>query len=474
MQRKKTVMSTTILLICDLVVGYLLLFVSKFVRYPFVSLGWAKHNHINVYNYTWIPFVILISFFVHKLCTKRYTFWDETKQIVKSIFHTLLISVLIIFLKKNFDTPRSYILIYFILAIFIFPVYRYNLKVFLSKLGIFCKNLIIIGAGNAGRDVALGMLREKETGYNIIGFLDDNKEGEEVVVNGQTFKVLGKVSDYKKIVPHSNVDAVVLAIPSLSKERLAELAAEIQKIVTVLYIVPEMRGVALYNTELYHLFMEQLFLFKINNNLNLMRNKLLKRFFDIVLCVISLPILLPVVFVLYILIRLDSPGNPFFIQERLGENGKTFRCIKFRSMYVKADEMLDEYFEKNPGAKEDWIKYKKIRGDDPRVTKMGKFLRKWSLDELPQVWNVLRGDMSLVGPRPYLPREEMDMKDYKDYILFTKPGITGLWQVTGRNKLLFKDRLKLDTWYVLNWSLWLDIVILFKTVKVVLKREGAY
>ncbi len=141
---------------------------------------------------------------------------------------------------------------------------------------------------------------------------------------------------------------------------------------------------------------------------------------------------------------------------------------------LKLMKCLMNILKKNPGAKEDWIKYKKIRGDDPRVTKMGKFLRKWSLDELPQVWNVLRGDMSLVGPRPYLPREEMDMKDYKDYILFTKPGITGLWQVTGRNKLLFKDRLKLDTWYVLNWSLWLDIVILFKTVKVVLKREGAY
>jgi len=143
-------------------------------------------------------------------------------------------------------------------------------------------------------------------------------------------------------------------------------------------------------------------------------------------------------------------------------------------MYLNSDEILQEFLEKNPEAKKEWDKYKKLKSYDPRVTKIGKFLRATSLDELPQIFNVLKGDMSLVGLRPYLPREISDMGEYKDIILLTRPGITGLWQISGRNELTFQDRLKLDTWYVLNWSLWLDIVILFKTIKVVLKREGAY
>ena len=143
-------------------------------------------------------------------------------------------------------------------------------------------------------------------------------------------------------------------------------------------------------------------------------------------------------------------------------------------MYLNSDEILQEFLEKNPEAKKEWDKYKKLKSYDPRVTKIGKFLRATSLDELPQIFNVLKGDMSLVGLRPYLPREISDMGEYKDIILLTRPGITGLWQISGRNELTFQDRLKLDTWYVLNWSLWLDIVILFKTIKVVLNREGAY
>jgi undecaprenyl-phosphate galactose phosphotransferase len=143
-------------------------------------------------------------------------------------------------------------------------------------------------------------------------------------------------------------------------------------------------------------------------------------------------------------------------------------------MFPNADAMLDEYFKKFPDRLEEWVQFKKIRGDDPRVTRIGKFLRATSLDELPQIFNVLMGHMSLVSPRPYLPREEADMKDAIDIILLTAPGITGLWQVRGRSELDFETRLQLDTWYVLNWSMWADIEILFKTIRVVFFRKGAF
>jgi undecaprenyl-phosphate galactose phosphotransferase len=143
-------------------------------------------------------------------------------------------------------------------------------------------------------------------------------------------------------------------------------------------------------------------------------------------------------------------------------------------MHVNADKLLEKYFVENAAAKEEWARYAKLKQYDPRVTKIGKMLRKYSLDELPQIVNVLRGEMSLVGPRPYLPREIIDMGHYKNIILETIPGITGLWQVSGRNALTFKERLHMDCWYVRNWSFWLDIVMLIKTVKVVAGKSGAY
>jgi lipopolysaccharide/colanic/teichoic acid biosynthesis glycosyltransferase len=173
-------------------------------------------------------------------------------------------------------------------------------------------------------------------------------------------------------------------------------------------------------------------------------------------------------------IVLDSRGGIFLMQDRIGRNSKIFKCIKFRTMYSNADEILLNYLHKSGEAKAEWSKYKKLRDYDPRVTRVGKFLRKTSLDELPQIINVLAGDMSFFGPRPYLPEEEQEIRGYADLILVTNPGITGLWQVSGRNILDFEERVKLDAWYVLNWSLWLDIVILFKTISVVIKKEGAY
>jgi undecaprenyl-phosphate galactose phosphotransferase len=187
-----------------------------------------------------------------------------------------------------------------------------------------------------------------------------------------------------------------------------------------------------------------------------------------------MPLLLPLIALLGLLIKIETPGPVFHIQGRFGKNQSLFNCIKFRTMHVNNEVLFEGYLKSHAAAAEEWQLFKKLKGPDPRVTKVGAFLRQTSLDELPQVFNVLMGEMSLVGPRPYLPREKEDMIYYIDTVLLPPPGITGLWQVSGRNKLPFDDRLRLDAWYVLNWSVWLDLVILFKTVKVVLNEEGAY
>jgi lipopolysaccharide/colanic/teichoic acid biosynthesis glycosyltransferase len=168
------------------------------------------------------------------------------------------------------------------------------------------------------------------------------------------------------------------------------------------------------------------------------------------------------------LIRLDSPGPVLFIQDRLGYKGTDFRCIKFRTMHLQSDELLVNHLAGNPAAADEWYKFAKLRDHDPRVTRVGNFLRRWSLDEFPQLLNVLKGDMSLVGPRPYLPQERDRIGSDLFTILSSRPGMTGFWQVSGRNQLTLDDRVQLEAWYVRNWTIWFDCIILAKTIRTLL------
>lgn len=197
-----------------------------------------------------------------------------------------------------------------------------------------------------------------------------------------------------------------------------------------------------------------------------------KRTYDLVISGMALIVLAPIMLFICLLIKIDSKGPAILVQERIGENGKIFKMYKYRSMVVGADKLLDKYLKENEGARKEYKKYKKLQ-NDPRVTKIGKIIRKTSIDELPQLINVFVGNMSLVGPRPYLPREKEDMKNLYNDIVKSKPGITGIWQVSGRNDISFDKRLEMDYTYNSDKSTMYDIKILLKTFKKVLEKEGA-
>jgi len=201
--------------------------------------------------------------------------------------------------------------------------------------------------------------------------------------------------------------------------------------------------------------------------------KIVKRVIDVIGAFIGILILIPLTIGIWIAKIITKDKGPIiYTQNRIGKDGKIFKMYKFRSMVVGADEILDKYLAENEEAKEEFRINKKLK-DDPRITPIGKFIRKTSIDEFPQFINVLRGEMSLVGPRPYLPREMEDIGDYYPYIVAVKPGITGLWQVSGRSDVTFEDRLVLDKDYYEKRSMKLDIEVLLKTVLKVLKKEGA-
>jgi undecaprenyl-phosphate galactose phosphotransferase len=238
------------------------------------------------------------------------------------------------------------------------------------------------------------------------------------------------------------------------------------------HVIPAMRGVPLYGLESSNFFSHEVLLIHLRNNLANPVHRAVKRSFDLLGALILLVLLSPLFAVLAYLVSRDG-GPPWFAHTRVGQNGRLFGCLKFRSMVVNAESVLEQLLARDAVAREEWARDFKLR-NDPRISPVGRFLRRTSLDELPQLWNVLKGEMSLVGPRPVVEAELARYGDDVDYYLTAKPGMTGLWQVSGRNDVDYETRVYLDAWYVKNWALWSDIAILFKTITVVFGRNGAY
>jgi Undecaprenyl-phosphate galactose phosphotransferase WbaP len=197
-----------------------------------------------------------------------------------------------------------------------------------------------------------------------------------------------------------------------------------------------------------------------------------KRALDLIGSLLGLILLLPFLVLIGLMVFIDSPGRIFYRQERIGKGGKVFKLLKYRTMQLNADQVLQSQLERDPRLKREWDQYQKLK-NDPRITRVGRLLRRFSLDELPQLWNVFLGDMSLVGPRPMMVKQqEVYGEPFRHYVRVT-PGITGMWQINGRNHTTFARRAELDVQYVANWSIWLDIYILARTIWVVVKRDGA-
>lgn len=481
MQKYKTTLLLLSLVIIDLF-AFLIAFAAAVYSKLIINFVFP---HIPKFHFTigflqklwWMPLMFVFIIFYEKLYRKRQPFWEESKDILKVVLLFIILSYAIISIAKMGDeVSRLVVGILGIYLLFILPLIRFWGKKFLYNINLWKENVIIIGAGDVGVLAATSLIKEYYLGYNIIGFLDDDKDvtGKYIRIENKNYKIFGSVKHFRKFVYSLNISTIAVAIPFLSKEKLGEVIASIQKFIKNIIIIPDFKGIPLYNSELNYIFMQQLLLLNSRNNLKYTFNIFIKRLFDIIVSILLLPFILMAIGIIGLLIRLNSKGEIFYSHSRIGYNGKVIKVFKLRSMYQDADRRLKEILEKDDEAFQEWNKYFKLK-NDPRVTKVGKFLRKSSLDELPQIFNVLRGDMSLVGPRPVLKKEiDEYYKKNAQYYYLVKPGITGLWQVSGRNDTDYSIRVNLDTWYIINWSLWLDVIILFKTIKVVLNNEGAY
>ncbi len=470
------------LVLTDLLSFYLSLFLAYQIRYILFYLLPGRlvpmsFSFLSFLKMWWMPFITIVLIWTMSLYKKRLPFWIEASTLIKILtLNSVLIFAMVSLGKLLDEVSRGVLILFWLTSLFLFPLLRLIVKLTLFNFNLFKERILFLGAGKTAKDSASGLLYDKYLGYHLIGFLDDDKEkwGNLLEICGKNYKVFGSINHFKKFIKKLNISTIVIAMPSLDAQSSSKLVGKVQLLVNKVIVVPDFKGVALLNSELLTLFDQRLFLISIKNNLKSKTSQVVKRIFDLVLCLAFFWLILPIIIIIAMLIKRDSEGSVFFIQERVGKHGKPFKCIKFRSMISNSDEVLNNYLNENPEKKLEWQKFKKIKGFDPRVTKFGRFLRKTSLDELPQIFNVVKGDMSLVGPRPYLFSEIPEMQDYKETILLTVPGITGLWQISGRSELNFNERLNIDVWYILNWSVWLDLEILFKTLSVVIKREGAY
>jgi undecaprenyl-phosphate galactose phosphotransferase len=434
-------------------------------------------NAMRMQELYFMPALLLVIFFYEGLYIRRMPFIDELREITKSLaILTVFLFALISVGNLAHLVSRLTILLMAPLALLFIGIARYWGKVLLHRFGIGTQKLLIIGEVAAAREIKTELLAEKTLGYRFAGFIPINQREETALRKAKATGLtrVGGAAEIEKILARREIECVLLATPSLSREKNGALADKVYRYVHHVLMIPEMGSGALLNSELYHLFVNQMFLIKVRNSLTEKSARFSKVLFDLVLVILSLPVTAPLLLVIGILVRATSPGPALFRQVRIGQNGKKIRIFKFRSMHHDAEAKLAELLAKDPAARAEWKKTHKLR-HDPRVTKLGAFLRRTSLDELPQLINVLIGDMSLVGPRPVTETElRQKYRDKADYYKLVRPGITGLWQISGRSDVSYEQRVNMDTWYVFNWSLHIDLVILYKTIGVVLRRRGAY
>jgi exopolysaccharide biosynthesis polyprenyl glycosylphosphotransferase len=382
----------------------------------------------------------------------------------------MLVLIVAGFLEPAFIIARGWVLMAWLFSLVLIDFGRFILRrvvYLLRRRGLFLAKTIIVGANDEGLSLARQLKAWKTSGLDVIGFVDKKfKPGTLLFGN---MRVLGDMEQLDDVIQGYGIEELVLASSAISShDKMLDIfqrygvnsginvrmSSGLYEIITTGLTVKEFAYVPLVGVNKVRLTGLDTFI---------------KFATDLMITIPALFLLLPVMLIIGIAIRRDSPGPILHRRRVMGVNKRQFDALKFRTMYVNGDEIIDKY----PELKADLLRNRKLK-DDPRVTRVGRFLRKWSLDELPQLINVIRRDMSVVGPRMICPEEMDNYSQWNINLLTVKPGITGLWQVSGRSDVTYEERVRLDMHYIRNWSIWLDAQILIRTLPAVLRAHGAY
>lgn len=445
-----------------IVIDILIISLTFFFVYYFKYL--EEKNRI-LFNYDFL--ILLTSLFFWYIISQNLDLYNESRTrtifyeiilTLKAVFFFTLFMATISFIIKSEKIDRGLILYFTILLILLLIIGKLITKyllMYLRSKGKNLRNIVIIGAGPIGQKFYNLITENPHYGYNFVGFLDDNAHNK---IYG---KYLGKLDDLEKIFENNNIDDVIIALPNYAEKKIEQIINKCQEYTTRVRIIPD---IFKYTPRNYFLdvFIDLPIIYLKKEKLNEFHWNLIKRLFDLIFSFLVIVLLLSwLIPIVSILIKLDSKGPVFFVQERWGKSNKKFKILKFRTMIATSND-VDENGN-----------YLQAKKNDPRITRIGKFLRKLNIDELPQFINVFLGDMSIVGPRPHpIPLNLESKKIIPKYMQRTlvKPGITGWAQVNGYRGETKDDQQKMtkrveyDLWYIENWSFWLDLQIIFMTI----------
>ena len=395
---------------------------------------------------------------------------ERLRRHTYSVFAALAILAVVAVGFQVANLPsRTLLSITFLGLLFTTPFVQYLARRGMRSIGLWGKPVVILSYKETGEQFLRLLEQEWGQGYEPIALFDYH-----LMPAGTCFEETPyekTLADAVSVAREQGVDTIFLAVPYTRRQQLSRMVTVAGESFRHVLLVPNLSGVT--NSAVVARDFAGTFAVEIKHNLLDPWAQRLKRTLDLFGAAVGGVMISPVILTIAVLVRLDSPGPVFYGHQRLGARDTHFLCWKFRTMHRNAERLLDEYLQDNPDLQAEWEQNHKLR-DDPRVTRVGHFLRKTSLDELPQLWNVLRGEMSLVGPRPIVTAEVP--KYEKNYELYRriKPGMSGFWQVSGRSDTDYGERVAMDSYYVRNWSVWLDIIILARTVRIVLSSKGAY
>ena len=446
----------------------IMLFVIEVVMYYFICLYFHMDTKLIIGSGTlYFLFMFIYGHYSLKTCL----IWNEIKQLVKTSFCFFI--ALLVLVPKSYGYDRRIHLTVMVVAMFIISLLASRfLRIAFRE--IFARKTLVIGTGYEAARLGKISNNNRFALTSVKGYVDVNNTKDLFGFKQENIIKHSRVYDYDNLneaIENNEIEQIIIALPEANQQVIDKVMSDIYgKVASVKYL-PNVNGTMTFSSEVQD-FDGQLLIATSNDTIGIL-DKFIKRFIDILAGIVGVITLLPLmVYVKYKYVKSGDYDNIMFSQYRIGKNGKLIKIYKFRSMIPNAEKELERLMKEDPKIKEEYLTNKKLK-DDPRITPVGHFLRKTSLDEWPQFINVLKGEMSFIGPRPYLPREKEDMGQYYDSIIKLKPGVTGMWQANGRSDVEFSYRCKLDDYYYHNWSIWLDFTIIYKTVKSVVYGKGS-
>ncbi len=417
--------------------------------------------------------LVLFKFFQAYDRSRLFVGHQEYTRIFNACTVGIMFTVLLLFFDTNFNVARGWLVMAWGFSFIFVIVERFIIRrlVYTARnRGHFMTPTYIVGANAEGIAIAEHLTSAPQFGINVIGFLDDHLMTGEAVTPHVV--VHGSTDQAEKLCAKFGVERLIVATSGVERESLLDMFKRFVNVDDVsVWLSSGMYEMLTTGVRVQDI--GSMSMISVNRVRLTGINVLLKAVMDYVGAVLSLIALSPLLAIIIIIMKRTDPGPIIYRRHVVGVGGKEFDAFKFRTMVVNGDEVLAEHLANNPAARAEWDKYEKLK-DDPRVTRIGNFLRKTSADELPQLINVLRGEMSLVGPRMITTDEVARYGQWNMNIHTVKPGITGLWQISGRSEVSYAERVRLDMHYIRNYSIWMDLQILFWTLPTVLLRRGAY